>query len=199
MPKGFTDKEKQIIRETLLREAEKLFDQYGVQKTTVEDITKASGISKGSFYLFYNSKEELFFDIMESIEKDIKKIFFNDIFPESSNRRESFKEFIKSFISTIDNTSIFKILNTQDLQYLLRKLPEHRIAEHMQHDNEVFIEFYNKWNRKGIFRDLDIKGFNGVMKLLFYLLVHKDEYTEDEFEATKNIFIDMLAEYLVIK
>ncbi|RPJ03614.1 MAG: TetR/AcrR family transcriptional regulator, partial [Spirochaetaceae bacterium] len=61
MPKGFTEREKELIRKKLYTEGTRLFGQYGVQKTTVDEIAKAAGISKGSFYGFYDSKEELFF------------------------------------------------------------------------------------------------------------------------------------------
>lgn len=199
MPKGFSEKEKEQIQKTLIKEATVLFERYGIQKTTVEDIVKAAGISKGSFYIFYKSKEELFFDILESMENKFKNNFFDNIFPESSSRRESFKNFLDGFLEIMEKTSIINLFNPSDYQYLLRKLPEHRKNRHIQHDYEIFREFYRKWHKNGVFRDLNIKGFTGVMKLLFYFFLHKDEYPEDEFLATKNIFIDMLSEYIVIE
>jgi AcrR family transcriptional regulator len=39
--------------------AEKLFLEYGFERTTAEDIAKAAGISKASLYLEYNSKEAI--------------------------------------------------------------------------------------------------------------------------------------------
>lgn len=44
----------------ILEAAAKLFAHYGYDKTTVSDIAKAAGISKGAVYLHYASKEELF-------------------------------------------------------------------------------------------------------------------------------------------
>lgn len=49
-----------IIREEILREAQKLFRQYGVKKTTMEDIAKAMGKGKSTLYYYYCSKEEIF-------------------------------------------------------------------------------------------------------------------------------------------
>lgn len=44
----------------LFQAAADLFTKYGYRKTSVEDITKAAGVSKGSLYLEFRSKEELF-------------------------------------------------------------------------------------------------------------------------------------------
>ena len=64
MPK-FTESEKQAIQETLLREGEKLFVEYGLKKVTVDELVKAAGIAKGSFYSFYSNKEHLYMDIFK--------------------------------------------------------------------------------------------------------------------------------------
>ncbi|MBN1700142.1 MAG: TetR/AcrR family transcriptional regulator [Spirochaetales bacterium] len=199
MPKGFTEQEKELIRDKLLTEGARLFDQYGVQKTTVDDIAGASGISKGSFYSFFNSKEELFFDILEKTEREFKAKLFGEVFPESESPRESFKAFLDGFFTLMESTPIFKRLISSDMEYLMRKLPEKRIKDHMAQDYEVFETFYQTWNKKGVFRTLDMKGFTGVTKLIFYLVLHREDYTQEEYAATKAMFIDMLGDYLITK
>jgi AcrR family transcriptional regulator len=37
----------------LLRQGSTFLTTYGIRKTNVEDLTRAAGISKGAFYLFY--------------------------------------------------------------------------------------------------------------------------------------------------
>ena len=49
-----------MIRDEILKEAQKLFQQYGVKKTTMEDIAKAMGKGKSTLYYYYCSKEEIF-------------------------------------------------------------------------------------------------------------------------------------------
>lgn len=46
-------------RQQLLGEAEKLFCQRGYDKTSVQDILAAAGISKGGFYHHFDSKDEV--------------------------------------------------------------------------------------------------------------------------------------------
>lgn len=44
----------------ILDSALPVFARYGFQKTTMADIARATGISRASLYLAFNSKEELF-------------------------------------------------------------------------------------------------------------------------------------------
>ena len=50
----------------LLRAAEEVFLQHGLDKARVEDITARAGKSKGAFYLHFQSKEDAFKQIVES-------------------------------------------------------------------------------------------------------------------------------------
>ena len=68
MPRAFTDTERSAIRERLLAAGQDLFARRGIRATTVEQLARAAGISKGAFYLFYPSKEALFFAIVEEVE-----------------------------------------------------------------------------------------------------------------------------------
>ena len=50
----------------LLRAAEEVFAEKGVDHAKVEDIARAAGISKGAFYLHFESKEEVLRQVVES-------------------------------------------------------------------------------------------------------------------------------------
>ncbi|WP_313344594.1 TetR/AcrR family transcriptional regulator [Sedimentibacter sp.] len=55
----------------LLSIAEKLFMEKGYQKTSLDDILRASGISKGGFYHYFKSKDEV---LSESINNMIDEV-----------------------------------------------------------------------------------------------------------------------------
>jgi AcrR family transcriptional regulator len=63
--KGFSDEERDRIRETLMDDGRDLFERYGLQKTTIADLTDAAGIADSTFYRFFDSKEELYFEILQ--------------------------------------------------------------------------------------------------------------------------------------
>ncbi|WP_462408331.1 TetR/AcrR family transcriptional regulator, partial [Gemmiger formicilis] len=53
---AFTDEQNEQIRNDLIREARRCGITIGMRKTSVEQLTEAVGISKGSFYKFFESK-----------------------------------------------------------------------------------------------------------------------------------------------
>ena len=68
---AFTDYETEQLRKALLKETRHCAVTLGMKKTSVEQLTKAVGIAKGSFYKFYESKEMLFFAVLEGIHAEL--------------------------------------------------------------------------------------------------------------------------------
>jgi len=54
------DKENRIIEA-----AEALFSRYGLKKTSIEEIAKLAGLGKGTVYLYFRSKEEIYGAVVE--------------------------------------------------------------------------------------------------------------------------------------
>ena len=67
---AFTDEQNEQIRKDLIREAQHCGITIGMRKTSVEQLTNSVGISKGSFYKFFDSKELLFFAVLEDIHTE---------------------------------------------------------------------------------------------------------------------------------
>ena len=68
---AFTDFETEQLRKALLKETRHCAVTLGMKKTSVDQLTKAVGIAKGSFYKFYESKEMLFFTVLEGIHSEL--------------------------------------------------------------------------------------------------------------------------------
>ncbi|MBB2183342.1 TetR/AcrR family transcriptional regulator [Lachnospiraceae bacterium MD1] len=94
-PKILTEQEKQFQKHKLLEKGKELLYSYGIKKTSVEDITKAAGMAKGSFYKHYDSKEALFLEIITQLHEDIFRQAENFLSEQSS---EPFIERVRSFI-----------------------------------------------------------------------------------------------------
>ena len=67
---AFTEQKNEMIRRALLNEALRCAVTVGMRKTSVEQLTEAAGIAKGSFYKFFPSKELLFFAVLENIHTE---------------------------------------------------------------------------------------------------------------------------------
>ncbi len=71
MARSFSEKEKENIRKHLQDSCKQHWTQYGYKKTSVDELCKNVGISKGAFYLFYESKEALFCEVLCSVQQQI--------------------------------------------------------------------------------------------------------------------------------
>lgn len=197
MPKAWSDDEKKIVRQSLIESSRKLFEKHGLQKTTVDEIVRAAHISKGAFYLFYESKEELYFDILEMTERDFKKVAFGKLETPGLSRRETFKAFLKESIAFLTTMPIYKQISSGDLQYLMRKLPKKALDKHMRSDLEYFSQYLQPWIDKGWMRKVDPDALNGLFLSVVYFVVHRKDIGASSFDATEEILVDMIAEYLI--
>jgi AcrR family transcriptional regulator len=68
VPRAFTLTESATIRERLMAVAAESFARQGVRRTTVDELARAAGISKGAFYGFFPSKEALFLTLVDQYE-----------------------------------------------------------------------------------------------------------------------------------
>jgi AcrR family transcriptional regulator len=59
-------------RQKLLDAAEALFGTRGFHATSVTDITRTSGVSQGTFYLYFESKEEIFRELVRDLSHRLR-------------------------------------------------------------------------------------------------------------------------------
>ena len=61
-------------RQQLLDAAQRVFSQKGYHATTVDDITRAAGVAKGTFYLYFDEKREIYYEVIRAFLQVIKDI-----------------------------------------------------------------------------------------------------------------------------
>jgi len=67
----------QETKNNLLITAIKLFSEYGFETVTVDDITKRAGVSKGTFYTHFTSKESVLMEQYYKIGERYREAFNN--------------------------------------------------------------------------------------------------------------------------
>jgi AcrR family transcriptional regulator len=199
MPKAWSEKEKELIKATLIKEGRNIFEKFGIQKTTVDEIVKASQISKGAFYLFYDSKEALYLDVLDNAQHEFRERLFNNVFQVGVPRRESFKLFLYHMIELINTMPIYTQLNSSLFEYLSRKLPDAVLNEKLKKEPEDTNRFFTQWIEQGWINKVDLKALNGMFLEFVLFIKRRDESDEQNFEAVKELWIDMLSNYLVIE
>ena len=79
MPKTYTEEERKNIRLMLIEEAEKALFHGGVESVSVDELVRRVSIPKGTFYLFYSSKELLLFEVIQEQHELVNQKLFQEL------------------------------------------------------------------------------------------------------------------------
>ena len=195
MPKGFTEHEKELIRERLLKHGYKQFSAYGLKKTNIGELADAAKISKGAFYLFYESKEALFMDVAELAEKRQRQEVLAAIDLPGPSPRARLVAVFKKSLAVLKTTPILQFVTSSDYDLLFRRIPAEKLQEHLASDRVFFKELVARCQSAGI----PIRAQPEEISALFYPLVlttlHADDFGLYDFSASIDVLLELVAAF----
>jgi AcrR family transcriptional regulator len=182
LPKPFSEEEKAKIKSNMIQVTKDLLNKYGAKKVTVDDIVLKLDIAKGSFYLFYESKEHLFYDVFRVCHDQIQDDFIISL-KNNSNilDKDYFADAIMTLIHSLDDTFMFQFIVDKELQRIMRKLPMELIEDHRNRDEQVFKELSKLFPKQPIEK---VMLFAASLRLIMTSLLHKGELGEDIYYQT---------------
>lgn len=196
MGKAFTDKERELIKETIKKEAFELFKIYGIRKTSISQITKMAGISQGGFYSFYKNKEELFYEIMDDdMDMQIEHClsYIEESVKDPFNRlylciKHNCMHMRKNRAIWLDEPDIMKILN--------ERKEEDNIKER-EKLTKVINTFYNFWRERNCISFMDCGKLVSLFLIARTMYINKECCNDDDFEEIfDNFIINSINKYL---
>ena len=140
MARSFTEREKENIKRSLREACKQSWTQYGYKKTSVDDLCKQAGISKGAFYLFFESKEALFCEVLCSMQEQICNAASEII--EKHQDKYGVAEALKLIYREYDKNNFLYNSNGTDFTILINKLSEEqakKIEESNQMSQQLFL------------------------------------------------------------
>ena len=144
------EKERESRRSAILKAARKLFFDRGFKNVTVDNIAAKAEVSKGSVYLYFKSKEEIYTQILinDSINsfQDLEKKFSAKDAP----AEELLLAFADSYIDYfLNENELFRILMTFMLHADDMILTDEQNAQLLQSTNDN-IKFVSEILQKGV-------------------------------------------------
>lgn len=174
MPKRFSEEERAYIMRRLKEEAAKCMAQYGIRKTTVDEIVRRVKIPKGTFYHFYQSKEMLLFEVIleqhEIVEREVVRGF------ESLKGREldveGVTDVMMGFYRMMDEMPVLKGITSEEVEMLARKLPVDVLEKHLTEDMSMTERILH-----GIAADkgMDTEALTAAFRAVYFATLHKEE------------------------
>ncbi len=183
MPKCYSDIEKEDIRKRLKENATECMALYGIKKTTVDELVKRTKIPKGTFYLFYESKELLLFEVLMDFHNDVQKRIEEGIGQmRGDSTVEEWTELLLEFFLVAGNNPLLKIMTSSEVEILYKKLPQEVLLEHFQDDEEDLTKIFECMPNAKL-DESEIPIFSAAFRNLFmntiFIKETKDEYFEE--------------------
>ncbi|MBI9105347.1 MAG: TetR/AcrR family transcriptional regulator [Spirochaetales bacterium] len=198
MPRGFTEQEKKNIHNRLLQCGKETFGRFGIKKTSVEDLTKQAGISKGAFYQFFQSKEDLYFAIIRNYETAQQERMYRLLSEESSNDKELLKMVLLEILDQVDNDPFLRrLLAKEEFEYLWQKFTPQQLEEAMTADIDFSSQLVQTWKKKGKLKIDDPRLIAGVFRAIFFLFLHKEDIGRESFSAVVDLLLDSSIDRLI--
>lgn len=191
MPKIVSEHEKEMIREAMYVEGIKLIRQKGVKRVTVEDITVAANIGKGSFYSYYKSKEELLYAILIRAEKQMFERV-EAVLSEKIGTKEKISKALKEIYLAED--SIVFYVSPSDIEYLLRKLPAETEDWIARKSNDYFTRTLSLCGIDPSQCDMDV--LTHLMNALHFVGSSDRSIGEQGRKKALDILVHTIAEYM---
>ena len=181
MPKCYSDQEREYIRKRLKEEAAACMGQYGIRRTTVDEIVKRVNIPKGTFYLFYRSKELLLFDVIQEQHELVNQKLYQAISDMAGTEfsAEKITDVIFEFYKMTENMLVLKMLDASEVELLVRKLPREVVEEHLQDDTDTIEKMFALLPVK---KEVDIKVISAAFHAIYYATLHKKEIGEEQYD-----------------
>lgn len=187
MPKTYSDDERAYIKRRLKEEAAYYLSNYGIRRTTVDELVERVKIPKGTFYLFYDSKELLLFDVLMEQHEIIESQMIDEVKRVHGHvTSDNLTEIIYSFFKAIDETGLLRLLTTGEIELLYRKFPQEIMQAHFIHDNSM-IETIIK--TLSLSNTINVNLFSSAFRNLFISMVYKREIGEEYFDEALKLTI----------
>ncbi len=167
-------------RKKILDKAWELFRKNGYEETKVEDITRELGVSKGSFYTYFKTKDEVLYEILERIKKE------NEERISKINVNQEPSKILEDYVISKMNY-IVKLLNNMKISSINRNLSNSKLKNFFEELKKVSIEFIKK-NIVEKFNKINGNKYNlEIISEFVYLAIEEFLYNEFVLKNFKNL------------
>ncbi|MFS0823971.1 TetR/AcrR family transcriptional regulator [Bacillus sp. 1P02SD] len=121
-------------KQTLIVAAKKEFSSAPLFDASISNIIKSAGISRGSFYQYFEDKEDAFFFLLGEFAKEKKAAFLTMLEKYDGDLFQTFIDFFELFLNENENLTFLKnsLLN---MTHKIERTFDRMISEHEINEN----------------------------------------------------------------
>lgn len=191
MPNAFTEEESKRIRQELILAGIRLSKELGVQKMSVEKLTAAVGIAKGSFYLFFGSKEDFILEVAAYASEETQKMLLKKLNGRSQMSAHEFMEFFNEYLHS--DLDLMNGLTVSDFYWL-----KNHIKKQVLFDPDIQIKTAQFWLSliNDVREGVDTGTFVNLIKSIYAIREHSDTMVIASLENSVRILLHTIEIYI---
>jgi AcrR family transcriptional regulator len=183
-------KKKEVQRDRILEVAQEHFGRFGYKRAVIDNIVREVGIAKGTFYLHFESKEQLFLELVNRLRQEALDKFLAAMGKETTVAGK-LRTMIRMSLDAFDEYPLLARLVADDPEFRLiaRLLEQPSVQEEIANSRQFILDILQEGIANGELRadlDLDTVPFViGTMKFLHFYTsllkfhgVHREQYVE---------------------
>ena len=194
MPPAFSAAEKAHITRLLLDNGLRLFTTQGLRKTSLEDLVAGTGIAKSTFYVFFDSKEALYLELMLAQMAEVKGRVIDGALRKEPGTRAGLRAFLHATLAELDGNPLYGRLMThpEEMAAVARKLDLERVTS--APDNPVTaLAAYLTEHSDDLAGD-DPEVIVGVLQAVLMMPLHRDRLASPElYPKILDRLVDLVA------
>jgi AcrR family transcriptional regulator len=196
MARAFTEEEKAHIQQRLLELGRTLFLSQGLKKTSLEDLTQPLGIAKSTFYLFFESKEDLYLELLMQERARLEQQVMAASFDTISDTCEALTHFMHVVIDEMERSEVTRRLMThpEEFALLTRQGASQQLAASIQYLLVKIRPFIQRGQETGRIIESSPETIVGVLLAVIRLLTfHKESIHQDVYPGVRDLLINLVA------
>jgi len=194
--RGFSDEERDRIREELILTGRELFLRYGPEKTNVSDVTEPVGIAKSTFYRFFDSKAELYLVVFLREREEFLAEVRADL-ADVEDAETGLVRLFEDYVVWLERSPILQhVLGEWNHDATLQGVPDERLQRHKREAMAEFVPFFTEWQARGEMRDVDPDVVLGMMVGVGLLALQRSAFDDRRpglYDAVRDAMVVALA------
>lgn len=190
----FSDAKREQIRETLHETGYELFTRYGLSKTTISELTEPAGIANATFYQFYDSKEELYIEILETYREEFVPRLLENSFEAHDDPEDAITVFLEELMDEFEsNPLLHQIIVEDEFDRLRAQYSEDEVTEKRERSAEFFLPYIEQWYDDGKVTGPDPETIAHMIRAVALFPYHKEHIEKDRYPAIRETLIATVA------
>lgn len=180
------------IKSAIFACGKELFSSKGFKKTNIKEIAEQSGIGVGTFYNYYDSKEQLFIEIYKQENEKLKNRLIESL-DLNQEPVSLVSQLLKKNQEAIHANPILREWYNQDFYKELERHYRDEDGQSMDSVRNFFLDLLRNWKQQGKLRDdIDEELLPVFFDALVCIDMHKDEIGIEYFPKAMQYLIEFI-------